>query len=105
MQRIVVGARGTGCAVAWTNAVRSTAVPRLSLADGLLYTVQVSRTGRYLYTTIDAATGAPVSTSQIGSKRSNTLQMVGTIAPNGTLYQGTITGFAWVTAGSYAASR
>lgn len=105
MQRIVVGARGTGCAVAWTNAVRSTAVPRLSLADGLLYTVQVTRTGRYLYTTIDAATGAPVSTSQIGSKRSNTLQMVGTIAPNGTLYQGTITGFAWVMAGSYAASR
>lgn len=105
MQQVIVGSRGTGCTKGWTNAVRSAAVPRLSLADGLIYTVQVSRTGRYSYTTIDATTGVPVSSSAIGGKRANTLQMVGTIAPNGTLYQGTITGFVRVTGGSYAASR
>ena len=53
----------------------------------------------------DATTGVPVSSSTIGGKRANTLQMVGTIAPSGTLYQGTITGFVRVTGGSYAASR
>lgn len=105
MQQIVVGPRGKGCTKGWTNAVRSAAVPRLSLPDGLIYTVQVSRTGRYSYTTINPATGAVISSAAIGGTRSNTLQMVGTIAPTGTLFQGTVTGFARVTAGSYAAGE
>ena len=99
MQRIVVKAAGRGCATAWTNAVRSAAVPRLSLADGLLYTVQLSSTGTYSYTTIDPANGDVVSSAAIGGAASNTLQMVGMITPSGVLYQGTITGFAQVTAG------
>ena len=99
MQRVVLQPTGTGCTSAWTNAVRSAAVPRLSLADGLLYTVQVSRTGRFAYTTIDPATGDVISSAAIGAKRSNTLQMVGTIAPSGVLFQGTVTGFARVTPG------
>lgn len=105
MQQVVVGARGKGCTKGWTNGVRSAAVPRLSLPDGVIYTVQVSRTGRYSYTTINPANGAVLSSAAIGGKRSNTLQMVGTIAPNGTLWQGTITGVTRVTAGSYAASE
>ena len=99
MQRIVMRPGGKGCAVGWTNSVRSTAVPRLSLANGLLYTVQVSRTGRYSFTTINAGTGKVISSKPIGATRSNTLQMVGTIAPNGVLYQGTVTGFARVMPG------
>ena len=100
MQRIVVRPAGRGCRSAWTNAVRSAAVPRLSLADGLLYTVQLTSAGTFSYTTIDPASGDVVSTAPIGGSSNNTLQMVGTIAPNGVLYQGTVTGLATVAAGS-----
>lgn len=100
MQRIVINPRERGCSVQWTNTVRLTAVPRLSLEDGLLYTMSKNRSGRYFYTTMDATTGELLSKTASGRVRSNTLQMVGTIAPDGVLYQGTITGFVTVTAGS-----
>lgn len=94
---------GGGCARTWDTTVRSAAVPRLSLRDGLLYTVQ--RTNRlqpdgaatalddYALTVIDAATGAVRSTRTLGlTTVSDTLQLAGTIVPGGVLYQGTITG-------------
>lgn len=99
MQRVVVNSRATGCTTAWTNSVRSTAVPRLSLADGFLYTVQLSKVGRYELAVIDPADGAVITSTPFGGKRSNTLQMVGTIAPDGVLYQGTLTGYVRISAG------
>lgn len=39
MARIDVNAAGDGCATVWENDISSSAVPRLSLADGLIHTV------------------------------------------------------------------
>lgn len=100
MQRIDVEAGG--CHVAWSNAVRSAAVPRLSTADGLIYTVARRAPGggsttteldSYYYTVIDATTGAVVSQHLIGVGAAyDTLQTVGTITPGGVAFQGTISG-------------
>lgn len=97
MQRIKVKRGGKGCRSVWSNEVRSTAVPRLSLADGLIYTVSLTSNGRYKYTTIDPKNGVVQSSAKIGRARFNTLQMVGTIASDQVLYQGTITGLVRVT--------
>ena len=61
LSRVDVGAGG--CQIKWKVAVRSAAVPRLSLADGLIYTVErvgAATTGpldSYALVTVDAATG------------------------------------------------
>ena len=82
----------SGCAVKWRNDVRSASVPRLSLADGNLYTV-TRRDETYHYAVLDPDTGALRAERPIGvSLPFDTLQMVGTIAPGGVLYQGTTTG-------------
>lgn len=98
-----VDLRKGGCDVRWDTAVRSAAVPRLSVPDGLIYTVQ--RTNRlqpggaagplddYALLAIDAATGAVRSQHLLGlGTLSDTLQLAGTIVPGGVLYQGTISG-------------
>ncbi|MFL5845376.1 MAG: hypothetical protein ACJ762_11830 [Solirubrobacteraceae bacterium] len=98
-----VDLRKGGCDVRWDTAVRSAAVPRLSVPDGLIYTVQ--RTNRlqpggvasalddYALLAIDAETGAVRSQQLLGlGTLSDTLQLAGTIVPGGVLYQGTISG-------------
>ena len=103
MTRVELRAGGRGCDVRWDTTVRSAAVPRLSLADGLVYTVQ--RTNRlnpggdatllddYALLAVDAGTGEVRSTRPFGlGLPSDTLQLAGTIAPDGVLWQGTITG-------------
>ncbi|WP_432421135.1 hypothetical protein [Nocardia cyriacigeorgica] len=90
----------SGCRVVWTNDTRSAAVPRLSVADGKIYTIARRATlpgigvaDSYHYTVIDAATGRVDHEEFIGATPlHDTLQMVGTIAPDRTLYQGTMTG-------------
>ncbi|MFC4127775.1 hypothetical protein [Nocardia rhizosphaerae] len=93
---------GAGCRTVWTSNAKSAAVPRLSVADGKIYTVtrrtllptgSVGLTDTFRYTVIDAATGRTEQEKLIGGTAiHNTLQMVGTIAPDGTLYQGTMSG-------------
>jgi hypothetical protein len=98
-----------GCAVRWDTAVRSAAVPRLSVADGLIYTVQ--RTNRlapggeagqlddYALTAIDAATGTVKASTPLGlGLPFDTLQLAGTIVPGKVLYQGTISGILRIAA-------
>ncbi|WP_336082728.1 hypothetical protein [Nocardia sp. SSK8] len=97
-----VDVTGGQCRVAWTNKALSAAVPRLSVADGKIYTVtrhtviptgSAGVTDSFHYTVIDAATGH-IDTEQLigGTAIHNTLQMVGTISPDRTLYQGTMSG-------------
>ncbi|MCW2549850.1 MAG: hypothetical protein JWN96_4310, partial [Mycobacterium sp.] len=97
-----------GCRVAWNVPVRSSAVPRLSLGDNLLYTMTrelplggdgSSPLDLYRYTVIDPATGA-IRTSQLVGATSvfDTLQMVGSISRDRVLYQGTLTGILRVAA-------
>lgn len=94
MQRVDVLPGGAGLTTVWTNqTLPSTSVPRLSAKDNLIYTVVVNSSGAYSLVTVDPATGLPMSSTLVGSSSDdNTLQMVGTIAPGGVLYQGTING-------------
>ncbi|MEY9877186.1 streptogramin lyase [Streptacidiphilus sp. MAP12-33] len=109
MSRVDLDPDGAGCHLVWNSDVKSAALPRLSLADGLIYTLTVSGpTGTvgaqtfasYSYATVDPATGARRSSSWIGlGLLYDPLQMTGTTAPDGTLYQGTETGVLRVTRG------
>ncbi|MFE2166460.1 hypothetical protein ACFXB3_15530 [Streptomyces sp. NPDC059447] len=102
LSRIDVNAEGTGCSVVWNSPVKSAALPRLSLADGKIYTVSVTGpTGsaglntfaQYHHSVVDPATGAQLTSSYLGiGLVYNPLQMRGTAGPDGTLYQGTETG-------------
>lgn len=102
MQRVDVAPGGTGLTVVWQNqTLASAALPRLSTRDNLIYTVTYSAAGngQYSFTTIDTATGNPVSSTPIPgiAADNNTLQMVGTLGPSRVLYQGTKRGLFSVT--------
>ncbi|MEV6062917.1 hypothetical protein ACIGO9_21410 [Nocardia asteroides] len=112
---------GAGCTIVWTNTVPSAAVPRLSLADGKIYTFtrrallgsgsggigsgsgglgtgSAQITDNYGFAVVDAHTGDLESEQVIGATTAHdTLQMVGTIAPGRIHYQGTTTGFFRIT--------
>ena len=111
---------GSSLATNWTGSgVPSSALPRLSLADNLIYTIIVdtSTTGQgrtlqttvtYSFAAVDADTGEIVGTPlEVGSNTFsgtspnyvnlnsytwNTLQMTGVISPSGVFYQGTAGG-------------
>lgn len=108
MTRVDVNSAGNGCSVVWTNAARSAAVPRLSLADGNIYTVtrhpalgtgsSTGATDTYKYAVVNAATGQIQTEQLIGATTANdTLQTVGTIAPGQVQYQGTLSGLYRIT--------
>lgn len=103
LSRVDVRADGSGCDLKWDTTVRSAAVPRLSTADGLIHTVlrapaipftdTTSILDSFFYAAIDPETGRTTRTQYLGtSSLYDTLQMVGSIAPGGVIYQGTITG-------------
>lgn len=99
MTRIDVNAAGTGCEKKWTADVRSAAVPKLSVADGNIYTVaQVppvaqGAASRYEYTVVDARNGQVKTRQPIGEGvPANTNQLAGNIGRDHVLYQGTIAG-------------
>ncbi|WP_221633926.1 hypothetical protein [Nocardioides luti] len=100
MQKIHVGRHG--CRTVWRTRTASAAVPRLSRAEGVLYTV--TRTGAapsYRLARISPRTGRVLSETDLGAgPGADTLQMVGTILPDGTLLQGFVTGLTLVGAGS-----
>ena len=97
-----------GCRVVWNVPVRSSAVPRLSLGDHLLYTMTreqpqggngSSAADLYRYTVVDPASGAIRSSQLVGAGPGfDTLQMVGSISRDRVLYQGTLTGILRVAA-------
>ncbi|MDD9380934.1 hypothetical protein M8Z33_30650 [Streptomyces sp. ZAF1911] len=109
LSRVDVNAEGTGCTVVWNSSVKSAALPRLSVADGKIYTVSVTGpTGSaglntfasYHHAVLDPATGAQLTSSFLGiGLVYNPLQMTGTTGPDGTLYQGTETGVVRITKG------
>lgn len=95
MQRIDVTA--DGCRLAWTRPVRSAAVPRLSTAEGVIYTVTRSPAQAYQLARISPRTGRVLSETLLGvGPTADTLQMVGTILPDGTLLQGSVSGLTLV---------
>lgn len=99
---------GGGCDVRWQVGVRSAAVPRLDLPNGLLYTIQrdsplgpsaTSPLDTYTSVALDAETGTVVHRRLIGATyASETLQLAPTIVPGRVLYQGTVTGITRVAA-------
>lgn len=109
LSRVDVNAEGTGCSLVWNSSVKSAALPRLSVADGKIYTVSVTGpTGSagvqtfasYRHSVLDPATGAQLTSSFLGiGLVYNPLQMTGTTGPDGTLYQGTETGVVRITKG------
>ena len=87
----------------WDAEVRSAAVPRLSVPDGLIYTVlrsnrlapdgEAGQLDDYALTAIDVAGGTVRASTPLGlGLPLDTLQLVGTIVPGRVLYQGTISG-------------
>jgi hypothetical protein len=93
------------CSVAWTNPVRSAAVPKLSLADGHIYTFERSPSSAdgvaglldsYAYVTIAADTGRTDFRQELPDLP-DTMELAGTLAPDGSFYQGTLFGFAHIT--------
>ncbi|WP_159840893.1 hypothetical protein [Nocardia sp. CY41] len=88
-----------GCHVVWENRVRSAAVPRLSTADGALYTVarvgldQTTPLDGYASTVIDPETGTVTASQPLpGTIIDDPLQTAPLITHSGRLLQGTITG-------------
>jgi len=81
------------CGIVWENRVRSAAVPKLSTADDLVYTVERTVSDDYLFTVVDSYTGAVLKQTRIGSGfLSDTLQMAGNIGLMGVYWQGTLSG-------------
>ncbi|MEV4558545.1 hypothetical protein AB0K51_16365 [Kitasatospora sp. NPDC049285] len=107
LARVDLDASGTGCHPVWESDAKSAALPRLSVADGKIYTVTVSGPtdsvgaqtfATYAHAVLDPETGARVAGSAFGiGLLYNPLQMTGTTAPDGTLYQGTETGVLRIT--------
>lgn len=86
------------CVRSWAQPIASSAVPRLSTANGTIYTIErapfFGLTGSaFDAVTIDAATGAVISRNRIANTpMKDTLEMVGTITPDGVWWQGAVTG-------------
>lgn len=100
MTRVDVRADGSGCEIKWTSPLRSAALPKLSTADNLIYTIE--RTGpnqnatavdTYNFVTMDWNTGS------VRSRRfwsfgllSNPLQTAGSFGLDNSYWQGTMNG-------------
>lgn len=123
-QGMTLAAGGASLLTSWgpANSTPSSALPRLSLADNLIYTVLADSTTQggastqttvsYSFAAIDADTGAIVGTPLLLGSNTfsgnspdyrdtanytwNTLQMTGVISPAGVFYQGTAAGLVMV---------
>lgn len=98
MQRIDM--TEAGCRTIWRTRVPSSAVPKLSRAEDVRYTV--TRRGvlpRYQVARISPSTGEILSETETplsAGPLADTLQMVGTILKDGTLMQGSLSGLTAV---------
>jgi streptogramin lyase len=103
MTRVDINKSGTGCTTKWDRAIRSAALPRLSLANHRIDTVISTPAASdetnvygdtYSYATISERTGRIMTKDLLGSgPTDDTLQLVGTTTPSGVMYQGTLTGY------------
>jgi hypothetical protein len=108
VERIDLNQDGKGCTSRWQDEVRSAAVPRLDVANGILYTVAdadplepdgTGLTDTYSEDAIDAATGQVLHQSLLGVGYAfNTLQLAPSIVPGEVMYQGTVTGILRIAA-------
>jgi hypothetical protein len=96
MTRVDLNAEGSDCEVVWENAVRSSAVPKLSTADGALITMsrETLPPGSFFpewfaYTVIDIETGDVAGSELLPNDTGDPLQLAGTVGPDRTFYQGT----------------
>lgn len=102
MVRIDLHQDESGCQQVWENKLRSAAVPKLSTADNLIYTVErrglmnkakAGLADSYYFTALDPETGATLYQKRIGGGFfSDTLQMAGNIGSGQVYWQGTVGG-------------
>lgn len=102
MVRIDIHQDESGCDLIWTNELRSSAVPKLSTADQLIYTVErrgllnrakAGLADSFYFTSVDPETGAVLYQKRIGGGFfSDTLQMAGNIGHDRVYWQGTVGG-------------
>lgn len=103
MTRVDVNRSGTGCRRVWDRTIRSSALPRLSLADNLIYTIigkpaTPGETSEYAdrsyYAVIRARTGRIAAMRYLGSGPTyDPLVLVGTTTRRHVFYNGTLTGW------------
>ncbi|MEP9363719.1 hypothetical protein ABLE68_12190 [Nocardioides sp. CN2-186] len=85
------------CRLVWSKPISSAAVPRLSTGEGVIYTVTRSAGLAYQLARISPRSGKVLSETPLGiGPTADTLQMVGTILPDGTLLQGSLSGLSVV---------
>jgi len=102
MIRIDLHQDESGCDLVWQNSLRSSAVPKLSTADNLIYTVErrglmnkakAGLADSFYFTALDPDTGATLYQKRIGGGFfSDTLQMAGNIGKDRVYWQGTVGG-------------
>lgn len=88
-----------GCTTVWDSPIRSAAVPHLSTADGLLYTLtrhgapETGPADGFAVAVLDPASGALLAESPApATVAHDPLQMSPLILPDGRMLQGTVTG-------------
>jgi hypothetical protein len=93
--RVDLNANGNGCHKVWTNTTESapTAVSKLSLANGLVYTYTTDTNGDWYWTALDFRTGKTVYKSYAGTGLGYNNNYAGiSISPRGTEYLGSLGG-------------
>jgi hypothetical protein len=108
MVRVDVNEDGVGCTLVWSNKVRSAAVPKLSTADQLIYTVERKSANRenrtslldtYHFTVVDPQDGSVLAQKLMGAgPLDDTLQTAGNLSQNGVFWQGRIGGITRIMA-------
>lgn len=105
MTRVDIRPDGSGCDIVWENDVRSVAVPKLSMPDGTIVTMTAPVSGAaaggqgaYSYAVVGAGAGELLTEQELGEEVGDPLQLAGTTASDGVLYQGTVGAILRITA-------
>ena len=96
------------CSIIWETSIRSSAVPKLSTADELIYTVErrapsgrsyTTAVDSYYFTVIDFISGEILDKSEKihFGMFGDTLQIAGNIGKEGVYWQGTLSGVVRIT--------
>jgi hypothetical protein len=100
LARIDVRHDGSGCDTVWSNPTPVATVPKLSIRDGNIYTVERGVRGstvQYFFIAVEFHTGRTMTENLIGSSYAvDCHELATTVAPNRVLYQPTITGIIQV---------
>jgi hypothetical protein len=93
--RVDVAEDEQSCRVVWTAPVRSLSLPKLSTADGLIYTMLQGDEG-YAYGALDAETGQLIVEQPLGDIPTP-MMLTPTLGPRRSLFQGTLTSILRIT--------